>query len=1772
MSKVSNLSDTKYGYDIVVAVTQASINSELAEYLHGTGQPMTYICFLADENGNPKVPALTLDELLKKSGNINPFDIPDATPHNDPRITTLTSIRFMCGFKIKIGLPPGVLPNKLPVPIVTLGSNANNVSFTMYCSDFVVVQNTAKSEWSEGAWHVWSQPSGSPWYIQTSVDLIVADLDTKLNTPYFNQHPEEKAALLAQLKNLSSTGFSLQQLLFDLDTAILQTTLDLQGIPKDSAAYAVLWRFFVVTYGGSVKEYGAPVLQVRVVSQDQPDPSGLRLTGMEREVCLLLDKNGDPIPNPTPEQLAVTTLNYLGAVNDNKLPPARAFTWNWVEPEDVGDVSGMISIKRATIGNYFLQNILPVVKGSCITADISDVLNGYFDCTFASGATPQKIDIKPTGELILHLEYRQEYSKESRIFDPHNPSLKATLTVIPQFYLDLSFSGSTITLVQRAVVYISRTGPSNWGSGTVYDTMITDKYDISVGQDGGLVTTVADSKTVDTAQYPSADQGFSFGLASQRVLERIKKAGNASLKNVSVSVFQNFIFPGSKVFTYKSINFSNYQDLVGKITYLKPKSNMKALLRTRPNVPTAPKHAKAIDFHTARTRGPRGATLSLQHSSDIMQNYVQGEIVSPQGKFEALQTGDGHALLFAVDTEGVFHVIEEESGKSHTGWTLSDLSTKKTQEAFGGAGVAMFDVGQSVVDGTVGLAMGVSYQGSDRLLASLQNSSTNTSWIGNPTWTEYPFDAKGQTLPAFSISSILFSETSDQNQYLIVDIDRSTTTSSVKDIVRYHIDPSKATGSYWVKHDVPIDIEHGSYQSCVAKAKDELVDGVCTMGTAGGKSQLVYVPIVNAFGSGPPAPVLHSLPGGVMATAIASARNDDQKPELYGTTELYAIAGTTVYYFSAEDLGNEGSVGRPIITNSIVSGTSTLKAMVHDGVVTLWARNGSNQVYYLSCHSDQVLQPTSWSAPVSILSGVEQMSPYVNRTDGGNTIFTAGGPQLKKLTQATDSSSKLWKPQDITLTTTLITKSISFNSHTTTLHITDATNQPAKDVPITITAKSRLPVYINGLYYVLGQSPVTVKTDAMGAITIIETVTNVNGAILTISVDGQAPIDINPMDKAFDTLAKLNSSDSIRNATLTTGTVAGGIVGPPQSAPLIDPSTHENDVKGVAHNMDQLKTIYHDEPGMKAQLVKFHSQNKAQRRVVSAKSGLASSQDADPIAIAVGDLFQWLESGIEAAIQIVQDAADGVWKFVATIANSVYHAILDTAEAVVGAVSWLFTQIKTAVEDIIRYVSFLFEWDDIRRTKDVFHNMITLYLGNIASDIKKVQKQFDDNIAAAEASVNKWAGIKDWSPLGEAGTTPASSSTSNPAQGQTSGSSLMANHLRDHSANITVLGGEPSIDIVQSLIDDLLTALSNEGAVLSAVYEQFTELAEEFATLSVGDIIKRIAAILVDGLLSSVQVVVDALFNVLYSIASSIAGILDTKIHIPVISDILNAIGIPDISFLDLFTWVAAVGCCVVYKVINGVAPFPDDANSQALISAASWDSLVALFAPASASDKAATHDASGLPIVLPKTVQTVVYIFGHITSAFCVFIGNIFDIFESLEETGDNPFSTPSAVLAAIGAVVDAATCVLVPKDPIDFQPVSIYNSGVSAAVILCKILFSGAVQEKFATAKSGFKNLAVNDGRAVGAVVNCVLIFPAFYCSCWHFYELSEKPAGKERSTAIVGEVANMCSYLSRLSYAVAVNDPEPVVKTASVIVMGVSNVAVCGLYAAEALLVDK
>jgi hypothetical protein len=409
-------------FDFIVSTTEASINSGLCSYLAKSNQPVQYICFLVDKTtGNPTT-TVALADLMKITNGVNPFTIPAGTPWNgnDFRFAALTNAGFCAGIMIQPGIPPGFspstvvrtgMPPPLPAKVLSLGSNANNVAFNMYCKQLTVIQNSPPSGWgSTGSWNVWSQPKGTAWYATTTVNLVMADLQNNLSdSTYLNNNPDQKQALLSQLNNLSGTAFSLKQLLLDLTSAVLTKSIDFAGVDKGSNAYDVLNKGFLQVYATAAQQYGQPIVSITAVTQPV-DKSSLHLTQFERQVSLYKDANGAPIQNPSGQQptqptlTSLTTLDYLCVADGHPMPGPVNIPWNWIAPNDLGSISGVTSINRSAIGNYFATQLKnsQTVQQFCsqphCTVTAKDVVGTVeYSCYVTPGQVPQTVVVNATG-------------------------------------------------------------------------------------------------------------------------------------------------------------------------------------------------------------------------------------------------------------------------------------------------------------------------------------------------------------------------------------------------------------------------------------------------------------------------------------------------------------------------------------------------------------------------------------------------------------------------------------------------------------------------------------------------------------------------------------------------------------------------------------------------------------------------------------------------------------------------------------------------------------------------------------------------------------------------------------------------------------------------------------------------------------------------------------------------------------------------------------------------------------------------------------------------------------------------------------------------------------------------------------------------------------------------------------------------------------------------------------------------------------------------------
>jgi len=924
------------------------------------------------------------------------------------------------------------------------------------------------------------------------------------------------------------------------------------------------------------------------------------------------------------------------------------------------------------------------------------------------------------------------------------------------------------------------------------------------------------------------------------------------------------------------------------------------------------------------------STYTVTTSAELMENYIQADFLLPQDIFTALQTNAGASLLFSIGTGGAFYLTIESPGDT-SGWRQVDLGAAQNKADFGGkATVKTFGAAQAVPAQAGGaaqihLGMVLNDGTNDHLYLSLSNSDSDLDWAQQPVWTAVPFNAVDSngaliTPPSpFQIVNVMLSEATD-GEYIVVDTVRNPG-QSAEFITRYYIDTTHPSAPKWTPHDLSIDVQVGSDDSCLGRmARAGGVDGVYTKGSVGNSAQLIYTPLYNAIDpTMPPAPSLLKLPGGLIADAIAATRNPDN------TSDLYVAAQGSLYWFASTNQKNQ-AIGVLVATTPLLAAVHNLYACTAEGQVTVWGLNGDDQVFYLTCPAGQQQAPAAWNVPLTILTGVDAISPFIDRNYNANTFFAHSGTGLVKVVKS--PATKLWNSRNITLPPAATTQpATAIHSYTTHIQVTDASGQQAPNVAVSLTATNVTSVYVNHLYYLIGPSPIQLTTDALGTITIVELTSSLTATRYQISVASQAQIAVNTMDTAWQRNTQYTSVAVLQTAQIVNRDGS--------TRDFVPPGTSPQDLLGVAQSNQALAKAY-------THLSSSPTPQGAVARALAAPATvtLAAESLADGTLVDIGDLFNWLASGVDALVSVFEDIANDIWYVIATIGDAVYHAVLDCVEAVVAAATWVYNAIKIAVEDVIQFLEFVFGWQDILVTHRVLKNVFVCLAQDAVDGIETAKAAVQTVSADLQAQINAWAGLPDFNQNAS-----ATVAANPPPSGQNGApANLGVHHFQGGaaSASSTLSPVSPA----EQILDDLVTLMNQEGDTLSAAASAVqTQIIDQFSTLSVTDIIKKLVAIVADTVIQSTENVLDTALDVFAQMVQGVMDVLTAELDIPVLSWLYHDLTGENLSFLDVICLVAAIPVTIVYKIAAQATPFPEGTPfTDGLLAAKNWSEIRAQF------------------------------------------------------------------------------------------------------------------------------------------------------------------------------------------------------------------------------------
>lgn len=608
----SNLSLSGYTYDLVSALTQDALNANLQQLLvtvgSRTGPISVYYQYADDSLSVPPQPhIMTQDQVDAMTGGNDPFSIANGTtstngsPEDIAIGNAMWNDNFAYAFQVTLGCPSGMkpvsrnsgapdMPNVIDLSFASDSTHSSidadqTVQYQMYFASFKLL-NFTYGKGTNWTISIIEQPNDNPWIFQWDVDL---NLDQKTNTPY-NQLPPDVQKNLQRVNNLNTSSmFSLQQLLIDLNTPELSSSPSpsILGIPADSSLYGAL-NGFVSCYWQILESNGGVVFTSSVSpvdTSDYPESS-------------VIPTSLNFVVSPYSADISKTglyTLSYLVMSNNRSMPAtitpfgSGSNGWNWVDDEKI---QGIMAVRRALFLSYLNDVLSQSLASICMVPYVAYIKDSFMNWRFESSLTPTSPAPKYTiqnSNPVLTFSFSASDKTDMLIHTSSSIDIEVTSNVTLQ--------GNNIICSTLLTVYTNMTSgltqTRGYNIAQRNDITFTMTAVSTASSTAGMLDVEVTSSTVtDLTQDSDKNKPYYDGDLNPSLWAEIISLGDidewtSGLDDMSNSmqdlmngyetqikdVFNNclgWVFPGAETYFFANPKFSNNNDLTVEVSYQAP--------------------------------------------------------------------------------------------------------------------------------------------------------------------------------------------------------------------------------------------------------------------------------------------------------------------------------------------------------------------------------------------------------------------------------------------------------------------------------------------------------------------------------------------------------------------------------------------------------------------------------------------------------------------------------------------------------------------------------------------------------------------------------------------------------------------------------------------------------------------------------------------------------------------------------------------------------------------------------------------------------------------------------------------------------------------------------------------------------------------------------------------------------------------------------------------------------------------------------------------------
>ncbi|TXI19329.1 MAG: hypothetical protein E6Q62_04370 [Nitrosomonas sp.] len=349
-------------------------------------------------------------------------------------------------------------------------------------------------------------------------------------------------------------------------------------------------------------------------------------------------------------------------------------------------------------------------------------------------------------------------------------------------------------------------------------------------------------------------------------------------------------------------------------------------------------------------------------------------------------------------------------------------------------------------------------------------------------------------------------------------------------------------------------------------------------------------------------------------------------------------------------------------------------------------------------------------------------------------------------------------------------------------------------------------------------------------------------------------------------------------------------------------------------------------------------------RVGSVRFTPSNSTEMIDLGIDIGDLFEGIKESIfgafSADLKAVGEHIVTGLNLVITTADGTYAVFLATMEHAFDAIRSVFESVGVVFQDVLEWLGKLFDWEAIKVLSASVKSMMFEGLNSIPQMLvlaklpNEIDSIFNDLRQQASGSLNYIRQQVGTSSAGAAAQTAGFKNSDSVFTFKGKSYSNEANWLLDRltpqlsGAVFAIDLGNPGwngFEVVwASITKDFLETGETIANNFIQLFQNLATSAEILST-AINSIIDQFQ-VLVDGVLTALQGIASGLVGALQTLAANTAlsDLMNTPIHIPIIGDILAAVGLDGMTVLDILSYLVAIPMHVVNTNVGSPIPASD--------------------------------------------------------------------------------------------------------------------------------------------------------------------------------------------------------------------------------------------------------